>query len=141
MKIIIDTNVVLDVLLNRTEFLQPSYDILKLSAQNSVAGFLTTNTITDMFYVLHKNSKDALKSKQAIAQLIELVTLEAITPSDISLALASNIIDFEDAVLCYAAKRIKADYIVTRNTSDFTDSPVQAMSPVEFIDKFYVSAN
>ena len=137
MKIIIDTNVVLDVLLNRTEFLQSSHGILKLSAQDRVAGFLTTNTITDMFYVLNKNSKDALKSKQAIAQLIKLVTLEAITPSDISLALASNIIDFEDAVLCFAAKRIKADYIVTRNTSDFTDSPVQSMSPAEFIGKFF----
>jgi len=137
MKIIIDTNVALDVLLNRTEFFQPSHDILKLSAQDRVVGFLTTNTITDMFYVLYKNSKDALKSKQAIAQLIKLVTLEAITPSDISLALVSNIIDFEDAVLCFAAKRIKADYIITRNTSDFTDSPVQAMSPACFIGKFF----
>ena len=137
MKIIIDTNVALDVLLNRTEFLQSSHNILKLSAQDRVAGFLTTNTITDMFYVLNKNSKDALKSKQAIAQLIKLVTLEAIIPSDISLALASKIIDFEDAVLCFAAKRIKADYIVTRNVSDFTDSPIPAMTPAEFIDNFF----
>ena len=137
MKIVIDTNIALDVLLNRTEFLQSSLDILKLSAQDKVAAFFTTNTITDMFYALNKNSKDTLKSKQAIAQLIKLVTLEAITPSDISLALASDIINFEDAVLCFAAKRIKADYIVTRNTSDFTKSPVQAMSPADFIGKFF----
>jgi len=137
MKIIIDTNVALDVLLNRTEFLQSSYDILKLSAQDKVNGFLTTNTITDMFYVLHKNCKDALNSRQAIAQLIKLVTLEAIVPGDISLALTSNIIDFEDAVVCFAAKRIKADYIVTRNIADFTHSPVPAMTPVDFMDKFF----
>jgi len=137
MKIIIDTNVALDVLLNRTEFLQSSHNILKLSAQDRVEGFLTTNTITDMFYVLHKNSKDALKSRQAIAQLIKLVTLEAVVPSDISLALASNIIDLEDAVVCFAAKRIKADYIVTRNTTDFINSPVPAITPVDFMDKFF----
>jgi len=137
MKIIIDTNVALDVLLNRTEFFQSSHDILKLSAQDKVTAFLTTNTITDMFYVLYKNSKDALKSKQAIAQLLKLVTLEAITPSDISLALTSNIIDFEDAVICFAAKRIKADYIVTRNADDFTASPVKAMSPADFIGEFF----
>jgi len=137
MKIIIDTNIALDVLLNRTEFVQASYDILKLSAQGRVNGFLTTNTITDMFYVLNKNSKDALKSRQAIAQLIKLVTLEAIVPSDISLALASNIADFEDAVVCFAAKRIKADYIVTRNATDFINSPVCAITPGDFMDKFF----
>ena len=140
MKIIIDTNVALDVLLNRTKFLQASLDILKLSAQDRVNGVLTTNTITDMFYVLHKNSKDALKSRQAIAQLIKLVTLEAIVPSDISLALASDITDLEDAVVCFAAKRIKADYIVTRNTTDFINSPVPAMTPVDFMDKFFKDA-
>jgi len=137
MKIVIDTNIALDVLLNRTEFLQASHNILKLSAQGKVSGFLTTNTITDMFYVLYKNSKDALMSKQAIAQLIKLVTLEATTPGDITLALASVMPDFEDAVLCLAAKRIKADYIVTRNVNDFTDSPVTAMTPAAFADKFF----
>jgi len=140
MKIIIDTNVALDVLLNRTEFLQSSHDILKLSALDRVNGFLTTNTITDMFYVLHKNSKDALKSRQAIAQLIKLVTLEAVVPSDISLALASNITDLEDAIVCFAAKRIKADYIVTRNTTDFINSPVPAITPADFMDSFFRDA-
>jgi len=140
MKIIIDTNVALDVLLNRTEFLQSSHDILKLSAQDRVSGFLTTTTITDMFYVLHKNSKDALKSRQAIAQLIKLVTLEAIAPSDISHALASDITDLEDAVVCFAARRIKADYIVTRNIIDFINSPVPAITPTDFIDKYFKDA-
>jgi len=137
MKIVIDTNVALDVLLNRTEFLQASHNVFKLSAQGKVTGFLTTNTITDMFYVLNKNSNDALKSKKAIAQLIKLVTLEAITPSDVSLALVSNMTDFEDSVLCFAAKRLKADYIVTRNACDFTGSPVPALSPADFMNRFF----
>ena len=135
MKIIIDTNVVLDVLLNRTEFLQYSREVLKLSSQNKVTGLITTNTITDIFYVIRKNSKDALKSRQAIAQLIKLVALEAIIPNDISLALTSNMNDFEDAIMSFAAKRIKADYIVTRNTADFINSPVAAITPADFISK------
>ena len=140
MKVIIDTNVVLDVLLNRTEFLQTSHTILKLSAQDKITGILTTNTITDMFYVLRKNSKDAIKSKQAVSQLIKLVKLEAIVPADVSLALVSDITDLEDAVVCFAAKRIKVDYIVTRNTKDFTNSPVTATTPVEFINKYFKNA-
>ena len=62
MKIIIDTNIALDVLLNRIEFFQASHDILKLFALDKVAGFVTANAVTDMFYTLHKNSRDALKS-------------------------------------------------------------------------------
>ena len=137
MKIIIDTNIALDVLLNRKEFLQSSHHILKLSAQDKITGFFTTNTITDMFYVLYKNSKDALKSKQAITELIKLIKLESVIPMDISLALASNITDFEDAVICFVAKRIKVDYIVTRNAMDFKNSPVPAITPSDFIDRFY----
>jgi len=78
MKIIIDTNVALDVLLNRIEFLHASYTVLKLSALGKITGILTTNAVTDMFYVLRKNSKDAIKSRQSVSQLIKLVTLEAI---------------------------------------------------------------
>jgi len=69
MKIVIDTNIALDVLLNRTEFIQSSHDILKLSAQDKVSGFLTTNTITDMFYVLYKNSNET----QVILQIHPLM--------------------------------------------------------------------
>ena len=140
MKIIIDTNVALDVLLNRTEFLQASHNILKLSAQDKITGILTTNTVTDMFYVLRKNSKDAVKSRQAVAQLIKLITLEAIVPADVSFALASDITDLEDAVVSFAAKRIRADYIVTRNTKDFTSSPVPAITPADFLNKFFKDA-
>jgi predicted nucleic acid-binding protein len=137
MKIIIDTNIALDVLLNRTEFLQPSNHVLKLSALGKVKGFLTTNTITDMFYVLYRNSKDASKSREAITKLIKLITLEAVLPSDISLALTSDIADLEDAVICFAAKRIKADYIVTRNIADYTNSPIPAIEPVDFISTHF----
>ena len=136
MKIIIDTNIALDVLFNRVEFFQESYEILKLTALESIAGFITTNAVTDMYFVLNKNSKDALKSRNAVEQLVKLVNLESIIPGDIMAAFASNITDFEDAVVSSAAKRIKADYIVTRNEKDFTSSPVPAIAPIDFLDKF-----
>jgi hypothetical protein len=81
-----------------------------------------------------------LKSRQAIAQLIKLVTLEAIIPNDILSALASNITDLKDAVVCFAAKRIKADYIVTRNITDFINSPIPAITPVAFMNKYFKDA-
>jgi len=137
MKVIIDTNIALYVLLNRVEFFQTSHDILKLSALDKIAGFITTNAVADMFYMLHKNSRDALKSKESLSRLLKLATLEAVIPRDIYFAFTSDIIDFEDAVMCSVAKRIKARYIVTRNTKDFKGSPVPAIEPVDFLSKYF----
>jgi len=50
-----------------------------------------------------------------------------------------NRFTLEDAVVCFAAKRIKADYIITQNIADFINSPVPAMTPTNFIDKFFVN--
>jgi len=134
MKILIDTNVALDVLLNRVQFVQAAHAVFKQSAQEKVLGVITTNTFTDMYYILYKQSKDAATSQMAITQLLKLVTLEAIIPADVSQALASNIADLEDAILCFAAQRLHADYIVTRNVADFTHSPVPAITPVEYMN-------
>ena len=136
MRIIIDTNVALDVLLNRNDFLPASLDVLKLAAIDKVAGFITTKAVSDMYYVLYKNSKDVLKTKNAVEQLIKIINLESLIPSDITLAFKSDIKDYEDAVVCMVAKRIKADYIVTRNDADFINSPIPALKPADFLTKF-----
>ncbi len=140
MKILIDTNVALDVLLNRTEFFQASYDVLKLTALGRISGFVTTSAVTDIFYVLRKNSKDAAKSKDAILQLLKLVSLADVVATDITVALVSNMSDFEDAVVSTVAKRLKADCIVTRNTKDFSNSSIPAIEPQEFLNKYFPTA-
>jgi predicted nucleic acid-binding protein len=52
----------------------------------------------------------------------------------IKTAIASDFPDFEDAVLSATASREKADYIITRNSNDFTHSPIKALSPEEFVE-------
>ena len=137
MKIMIDTNIALDVLLNRTPALQSSLAILKLAALDKITGIITTNAVTDMFYVLNKNSKDSVKSRSAVEQLLKLVKLEAVIPSDIFSAFSSDVDDFEDAVVSMVANRIKSDFIVTGNINDFTKSPVPAIKPCDFLSKYF----
>lgn len=136
MKILIDTNIVLDVLLRRADFFEASYDVLKLSALGKAEIFVTASAITDIYYILHRANKDAGKSKEAIIQLLNLVGIADATGSDIMNALSSKITDFEDAVAGAIAKRIKADCIVTRNTEDFSNSPVPAIDPKDFLAQF-----
>jgi len=73
MKILIDTNIVLDVLLRRTDFFDASYNVLKLATLGKVEALVTANSITDIYYILYRANKDIVKSKDAIVQLLSLV--------------------------------------------------------------------
>ena len=136
MRILIDTNIVLDVLLRRTGFFDASYDVLKLSSLYKAEVYITANAVTDIYYILHRANKDAGKSKETVIQLLNLVDIADALASDVMAALSSKIMDFEDALVGAIAKRIKADCIVTRNTKDFANSPVPAIDPKDFLAEF-----
>lgn len=133
MRVIIDTNIVLDVLLHRTEFFDASYKVMRLSTLGKAETFVTASAITDIYYFLHRANKDAGKSKESILRLLNLVTIADTIGSDIMNALSGKIMDFEDAVVGAIAKRIKAEYIVTRNAKDFSNSPIPAIDPKNFL--------
>lgn len=136
MRILIDTNIVLDVLLRRTDFFDASYNVLKLSALDKAEALVTANTITDIYYILQRANKDHAKSKEAIVKLLNLVSIADVLASDVMNTLSSKITDFEDALVGTIAKRVKADYIVTRNIKDFHNSPVPAIDPKDFLAQF-----
>jgi predicted nucleic acid-binding protein len=133
MRVLIDTNIVLDVLLRRADFFDASYNVLKLSTLGKADLFVTANAITDVYYFLHRANKDVGKSKETIIKFLNLVAIADTTSSDIMNALLSKMLDFEDAVAGAIAKRIKAECIVTRNTKDFSNSPVPVIDPKDFL--------
>lgn len=135
MKIMIDTNVVLDVLLRREPFFQASYEVMKRSALEQVEGFVSATAATDIFYLLRKALKDSQAAKDTLEKLSQLAGFADALGEDVHAALASNMPDFEDALLSAIAERCRMDCIVTRNTADFRDSPVRALSPQEFLEK------
>ncbi len=136
MKILIDTNVALDVLLKRSDFYAASYDVLKQAALGNVTAFITANAVTDIYYIVRRQAKDNATAKYAIERLLKLVAIADVTAVDIASACTSDMHDFEDAVVAAVAKRIKAECIVTRNEKDFARLSVSAMSPKEFMEKY-----
>jgi len=131
MKVVLDTNVVLDTLMKREGFFPAAYEVVKLSIQNKIEAVLPTSIITDIYYILSQSDKT--QAKPILEQFVGLVTICEVVPADIGAAFASDMDDFEDAVLASVAARIKADYIVTRNNRDFTNSPVRAALPEELL--------
>jgi len=136
MKIMIDTNVIIDVYQQREGY-EHGTQILKLSENKKIKGMLTASTITDIYFILGKHIKDTARLKHLVQTLLSVVTLEDVYAKDVHAAFELPMKDFEDAVLAQCAKRLNADYIVTGNTDDFKNSPVKALKPEEFLNKFF----
>ena len=135
MRAIIDTNVIIDVVLRRGEFYDDSYRIVQVASQKLFDGFVIASAVSDIYYVTRKSTLDTKKAWQEVADLVELVGICDTRAADISAALSTDMPDFEDAIVAAVAKREKADYIVTRNICDYQNSPVPALTPVEFLKK------
>ena len=129
MKILIDTCVALDVLDKREPFFDSSKNVLALAAQQKIEAYITSKSISDIYYLLHKHNHSIVDSKRVISTLLELVNVIDVNGIDIAKALASEMNDFEDAIIAESAKRHGIDYIATRNIKDFQLSPVSAVLP------------
>lgn len=133
MKIVLDTNIVLDTLAKREPFFANSNAVLKLVAEGKVGGAVSANTLTDIYYILRKHlDKETIIA--ALKALMELLEILDVTRDECLSALDSPMNDFEDALLASCAGKWQADCIVTRNKKDFKSSPVKAVIPEEFLD-------
>jgi len=131
-KVLFDTNVVLDVLLNRQPFADDAAFLMSRVERSEINGLLCATTITTIHYLMAK----ALDSGSAIEHLRLLLSLFEIAPVNrvvIETALDCGFTDYEDAVITEAASHAGADYIITRNIRDFKNSPVPAYTPSGFI--------
>ena len=136
MKVLIDTNIIIDVIGKRQPHYESSAAFLKLCPAQ-VTGFVAASQTTDIFYLFRKEGLDAETAKKIIQKLIDNLKVLDVTSADVSNALASEMSDYEDSLLAFGGKRHKAKYIITRNEKDFKMSPVPAISPQKFLNLFF----
>ncbi len=136
MKIVFDTNVILDVLGERMPFAAISTEAMAVVEREGIVGAMTANTITDLYFLLQKRHMQPDAIKDALMDLMDAIDVLDTTRELCSLAFTSPVSDFEDAVLVESAKRWSADCIVTRNTGDFAASPIEAITPDELLKRF-----
>ena len=135
MKIMIDTNVVLDILLKREPFFLASYEVMKQPALEQCEGFVSASAATDVLCLLRRSQKNAGKAKEGMEKLLQLVGIADAMGEDVHAAVASNMGDFEDALVASIAERCQMSFIVTRNVKDYANSPVKAITPEEFMKR------
>ncbi len=130
MRVLYDTNVVLDVLFPRPEFLVNSSSALNLATTDKIEGYLAAHAITTIDYLARRSPT---YSRASITALLKYLKIAAVDQSVIQEALASGMKDFEDAVTYRAASAVGANFIVSRNVKDFTSSGVPALDPALFL--------
>lgn len=136
MRIIVDTNVIMDILLKREPFFQASYGALKAAAEQNVECLVSASAVTDIFYLLRRGLKDNIMATQALERLLQIVNVADVLEMDIRTALSSHMKDFEDAVVHAVAARNDAELILTRNVKDFTEATVKVLTPKEFLEQY-----
>lgn len=132
MKILVDTNVILDIVLERQPFFEHSAQLLQNAAQLHLELFLTATTITDLYYIVRK-AKDRQTSLDFIRDLLNVVEISAVDKSVVEQALQLDLTDFEDAVQVGSARQENIKIIVTRNEADFSVSGFEVYSPESFL--------
>ena len=133
MKVLIDTNIIIDALTSRMPWNQNAEKIFFMAANHTAQMYITSNTATDIYYLLRKYLQSTEESKQTMSKLFSLFGILDVTGNDCINALSSSIPDYEDAVLEQSALRSDIDYIVTRNIKDYTFSSISALLPEDFI--------
>lgn len=139
MKVLLDTNVILDVLLDREPFSAAASLLLDKAERGEIAGFACATTITTIYYLAAK----MLGAKMASSHVQSLLSLLSVAPVNklvLENAVASKFRDFEDAVLHEAALLAGVQHIVTRNAADFKNSLIPIHEPEEFLHAFELLA-
>lgn len=130
---IIDTNIFLDVLQNRTPFVTASNSVIASCIQNKNHGFVTAHSICDMFFILRK-SHDINARKNTVRLICNYFTVISETRDDF-LSVANDVakIDLEDGLQIVCAEKFSLDYIISRDASGFVISGVPMVTPDDFL--------
>ena len=134
MKVLIDTNIILDVLCKRPAFYEDSAKIFKLCEVKKISGVISALSIPNIMYILRKEL-DADKTRETLDNLMLIFSVADLKADDLKKAADMRFKDYEDAIQSACATRIKANYIVTRNIKDFSESKVTAIKPAELLDR------
>ena len=136
MKVLLDTNVVLDVLLDRKPHVADSARIFRLVEEGKVSGLLCATTLTTLDYLLTQ-SLGRSDSRPVLARLLRLFDIAPVTRAVIEGALRNAMTDFEDAVLVHAARQAGADAVITRNPKDFAKATCPIFDPRQFLAQMH----
>jgi len=131
-KILLDTNVVLDLLLSRTPFMEEVREIFILTENKEVDGYLCATTVTTLHYLVEKE-RNTTEANEIIEMLLKLFEVTEVNKAVLQSACIQNGIDYEDAVIYSSCEINSIDYIITRDKRGFANAKTPVLTPKEFL--------
>lgn len=132
MKVLIDTNVIVDALTFREPWKESAEKIFLMAANRIMDVYITASSATDIYYLVRKYLHSTEQAKQVMGKLFSLMGILAVTEDECVDALASAVSDYEDAVIERTAVKAGMDYIITRNVKDYQGAMIKVMLPDDF---------
>ena len=117
-RIIVDTNIIIDVFAKREGFYETSYKLLKLCENGDIIGCITASTVTDIYYLIRKYA-DRKTADDALGHLLNIFTVIDVTGEDVVNAYLMHSEDYEDCLLGVCAARAGINRIVSRDKRGF----------------------
>ncbi len=136
MKLLIDTNIVLDVLLKREPFYQAAVKVMNLAQHDDIHEYISASAVTDIYYIAYKQIKDRKLVLDLIKRLLMVVSIVAVTEQEIRNALETGWRDFEDAVQYSVALLNEMEGLVTRNPRDYERADIVIWSPEQVLSVY-----
>jgi len=133
MKVLIDTNIALDVLLKRTPHYERSAKVLALSEKRKIDAYISASAVTDIYYITRKALKDKHATIDLLRKLVKIVNVAAVTSDTVHQALELEWGDFEDSLQYVTGESLLVEYVITRNPQDFEHGSISAIMPEEYL--------
>ncbi|WP_263975432.1 type II toxin-antitoxin system VapC family toxin [Leptolyngbya sp. 7M] len=133
-KVLIDTNIILDVALERQPYFEASEQILAFAEQGRIIGHISASTFGDLYYILRKD-KGRASSLEFLRNIADFCQVATVDQTVISMALTANFKDFEDAIQYSTAAVNHLDAVVTRNPKDFVGATLRVTTPETLISR------
>jgi predicted nucleic acid-binding protein len=135
MKVLIDTNVVLDFLLEREPFKKDAEELFAAIDSGQIISYVTATTLTDIFYIARKHTRSIELAREAVSSTLVSMTICPVNRNVLEAAFASGLTDFEDAVQIYSAIAQNLDAIVTRDAKGFLSSSIPVYSVRQLLEQ------
>ena len=132
MRVLLDTDVVLDVILAREPFARDAVELFDLADKGAFEPYISAITPLNIFYIARK-AKAVRDLREAIQLLVQKFGVCPLNQSILSAAFLVRFVDYEDAVQHCSALEGRLDAIVTRNVHDYKYSTLPVYTPDDFL--------
>lgn len=138
MKILIDTNVVLDVLLMREPFCKDAVRVLELTKRDDIKEYVSASAVTDIYYISFRQLKNKGLVMKLMKELLTVVSVAGVSGQEILKAMELEWNDFEDSVQYSVALLQEMDGIITRNPDDYKKSEIKIWLPEQALKEIEI---